>query len=338
MQIVEFNDSYSTQYEDFLNSSSASLLYYSLKYKMFLEELLNCKSRYLLALEKDKITGILPLMEKNGAFGKVINSLPFYGSNGGALSNDLSVSTALYKSLDNIVADENISAATVVTHPLLQPEENPIECDFIDERIGQWTPLNIADIESMEIFDASTRRNVRKAVKSNIRITIDNSAWLFLEETHIENMKAIGGNAKGHDFFTMAQKHFKAGKDYNIYVAELDGKPVAAILLFYYNKTVEYFTPVTIDSARNLQPTALIIQTAMLDAAQEDFIWWNWGGTWKSQDGVYRFKKKWAAIDFPYKYFTKLNYQDILEQSAETLLKEYPDFFVIPFGVLKKQR
>jgi hypothetical protein len=338
MQIVEFNDSYSGRYEDFLNSSNTSLLYYSLKYKMFLEELLNCKSRYLLALEKDKIIGVLPLMEKNGAFGKVINSLPFYGSNGGALSNDLSVRTALYKSLDNIVADESISAATVVTHPLLQPKDNPIKYDFIDERIGQWTPLKTTEVESMTIFDSSTRRNIRKAMKSDIKIKIDNNAWQFLEETHLDNMKAIGGNAKGHDFFVMAQKHFNAGEDYNIYIAELDNKPVAAILLFYYNKTVEYFTPVTIDSAKNLQPTALIIRTAMVDAAKKGFTWWNWGGTWKSQDGVYRFKKKWGAQDFPYKYFTKLNNQDILEQSADTLLKEYPDFFVVPFDVLKKPR
>ena len=33
----------------------------------------------------------------------------------------------------------------------------------------------------------------------------------------------------------------------------------------------------------------------MASAAKRGMTRWNWGGTWLSQDGVYRFKKGWAG-------------------------------------------
>ena len=55
-----------TRYEEFLLGFNESLLYYSIKYKLFLEELLNIKSNYLLAVDKnDEIQAILPLLEND---------------------------------------------------------------------------------------------------------------------------------------------------------------------------------------------------------------------------------------------------------------------------------
>ena len=98
----------------------------------------------------------------------------------------------------------------------------------------------------------------------------------------------------------------KPEKDYNIYVAKLDNKKIASLLLLYFNKTVEYFTPTVLEDYLNLQPMALILNKAFDDAKMKGYKYWNWGGTWLSQKGVFRFKKKWGAEGSNYNYFTKV--------------------------------
>ena len=51
-------------------------------------------------------------------------------------------------------------------------------------------------------------------------------------------MADIGGLAKNDRFFDTIPDYFEADKDYRIYIAQKEGTPVAALLLFYFNHTV----------------------------------------------------------------------------------------------------
>ena len=77
-------------------------------------------------------------------------------------------------------------------------------------------------------------------------------------------------------------------------IAEYENKVIAALLVFLYNQPAEYYTPVILNEYRPLQPMSGLIYQAMQEAITCGMKWWNWGGTWKSQDGVYRFKKSWG--------------------------------------------
>ena len=337
MQIKKLQKQDYEKYEKFLLSFDESLLYYSTKYKELLEEYLEVESEYLLAVdENENIQAILPLMKKEGKFGTIINSLPYYGSNGGILSKSNEAYELLMKHYYTLMQD--VAGATYITNPL--KENNKIlENDIIDKRLGQWTPIDYTEnIEEniMKSFHSKTRNMVRKAIKENIKVEIDNSQIDFLYETHYENITSIGGKAKEKRFFELVEKYFEIEKDYNIYIAKLGEKKIGALLLFYYNKTVEYFTPAALSEYRNYQPTSLIIYQAMIDSTKKSYKWWNWGGTWLTQDGVYRFKKRFGAIDKEYKYFIKINNEDIYNATKEELLKEYDNFYVIPFGTLRE--
>ena len=72
----------------------------------------------------------------------------------------------------------------------------------------------------------------------------------------------------------------------------------------------------------------------MTDASVQGYAWWNWGGTWLSQEGVYRFKSRWGTKDMPYRYFTSVHNPEILKVSPAELLAWYPSFFTVPFSVL----
>lgn len=321
------------EYSAYLLSNPNSLIYYSLAYKTFLEDLLACTSAYWLTREEGRITGVLPTMRYAGRYGDVVNSLPFYGSNGGILASTPAAEAALIRTFDEFVQRPGVAAATWVSNPFALTAGAPSH-DLIDDRIAQFTPL-VSDPERLfQCIDGSARRNVNKARSEGVSVRVDNGAFDFLEQAHREGMAAIGGLAKTSDFFRNLPRHFCADKDYRIYLAERAGRPCAALLLLYFNRTIEYYVPTTIEAERNSQPMALILYQAMLDGAAAGYTRWNWGATWPNQTGVWRFKHKWGAIDSRYRYYVKLNRPDMLQRTRSELLNSYPGFYVVPFSAL----
>jgi lipid II:glycine glycyltransferase (peptidoglycan interpeptide bridge formation enzyme) len=131
-------------------------------------------------------------------------------------------------------------------------------------------------------------------------------------------------------------KLFEAGRDWDVYVARVDGTVAAALLLFYFGGTVEYFTPAVEVRFRQLQPLAAVLDRALADAAERGLARWNWGGTWLTQTSLHRFKRKWGAEEAEYRYHTQLNDRSLLEATPEELRERFPHFFVVPFAALRQ--
>lgn len=321
-------------YTAFLGQVPGAMLYYGLPYRRMLEGLLGCRGYYWMAWEDGKVVGILPTVEADGPHGKVVNSLAYFGSHGGTLATSECARTALREHYERQISAPGVLAATLIEN-LTVPEPIPPLHNLTDSRISQVTPLT-GDGEAALIasIDGSARRNVRKAEASGVTVAVENDRLDFLYDTHVENMSVIGGRAKMAAFFDRLPEFFNPGTDFRVWVARREGRPVAALLLFYFGDTVEYFTPATVSSERENQPMAAILKHAMVEAGREGYRKWNWGGTWQSQNGVYRFKKKWGAVDGSYRYFCHVSEKAFYLSSSE-LLDMYPDFFVIPFDKLR---
>lgn len=322
-------------YAGFIASLPESLLYYSLSYKRFLESLLGCSSNYQIAVADGSVVGVLPLMERTGAYGRVVNSLPYYGSNGGAMAATGDGMDALVDFFSSYVSAPDVAAATWIENPL-SPMDSGVPHTLLDHRIGHFTNLTPLTSEQslLEKVDSSARRNVKKAQRSGVTVDVDHSSFGFLEEAHRQNMAEVGGLAKDASFFGSVPQNFCPHEDFDLFVARVEGKPVASLLIFYFNRTVEYFVPTTLTEYRDTQPMSLLLATAMTRAAERGYSRWNWGGTWLTQEGVGRFKRKWGAVELPYRYFITLNNQSLLSASPAELLSEYPGFYVLPFEQL----
>ena len=334
-------------YGRFLEDDWRPLLYASPKYLELLARFLDADVRCWVALDDaGRIVGALPaVLKRHDPGGAVLNSLPFYGSNGGVVEHagDRAVRGALLDAFDRAAETEGCVSSTLITSPFetdLALYEERFAGALRDERIGQITSLAPGggfDPEALlASFDPVRRRNIRKAERSGFTVRSAGASGLdFLVETHEENMRAIGGAAKPRSFFDLVASTFEAGREYDVVTARDGAEPVAALLLFYFNRTVEYFTPVIRNADRTRQPLSLVCHHAMCEAARRGFEWWNWGGTWKTQTGVHRFKKKWAARDLPYYYYTRIGDPGLLEQTPGDLLLRYPYFFVVPFSALR---
>jgi Acetyltransferase (GNAT) domain len=354
MHIEVLSPATESAYTELLLSIPSSMLFQSVRYRNLLAALLpGAKDNYFLAFEGSQVVGALPAFVKDSLkCGKVMNSLPFFGSNGGILVRPgqprAAIGGALLDAFVAFADSEKMVSSTVVSHPL----ENDFELyrkhlapTLEDERIGQITPLpQLATYEGseaekllMDLYHVKTRNVVRKAQSSDVHVTHEGTeaAMRALYAIHEENMTSIGGVVKPWSVFESIRACFQYDEDYRVYLAKKNDQVIAGLLVLYFNRITEYFTPVTKAEYRGIQPQSLLCLTAMKDAMQRGHSHWNWGGTGLTQTGVYEFKRKWGTEDHRYRYFIREAEGKVLRGfDKATLAAEYPNFFSIPFSVL----
>ncbi len=336
IQVLARSADHELGYSQFVDEHPGALVSYSLRYRDFLADLLGCEPCYAIAVRDDEVVGIMPLMRGRGELGEVLNSLPYFGSNGGPLGSSEEAHEALLGWYDDQVADSAVAAATVVENPLANSWRPPRH-QLTDERIAHITDLTgpePAEDRVWRIIEGSARRNVKKTKRLGTVVAVENQAFPELEALHRASMEAIGAEVKSHAFFSGVQRHFRAGEDFNLFVARLEDDPVAALLVFYSARTVDYYVPAVDPEHRPIQAMAAILFFALVEAAGRDLTHWNWGGSRPDQEALQRFKAKWGGVPHPYRYWTTVNREELLEASPETLLSTYPGFFVVPFSNL----
>lgn len=335
-------------YDAYVRSVPDALLYHGAAYQRLLARFLDAQPAYFVARDATgRIAGVLPAFVSGaGAYGPVLNSLPFYGSNGGVVttSGNDDVARQLLSEASAYAQSIGCAAATLITSPFEAAGDlyaQWFEHDMTDTRTGQVSELpamsDAIDAQLMAQFHRKTRAVVQKAIASAVTVASEPGAdsLAFIVREHRAAIAAKQGLAKPDRFFDLVVDGFEYGRDYETFIARYDGKPIAGLLLFYFNRTVEYFTPVVMPEYRPLQPLSRIIWEAMRAAAGRGFKYWNWGGTWASQTTLYSFKQRFGAIDRPYTYYTRIFNQQILSASPAMLLEQYPYFFVAPYSRLQ---
>jgi len=163
-------------------------------------------------------------------------------------------------------------------------------------------------------------------------------ALTFLMNTHKENMDVVGGPVKDKEFSIIG--NWKVGTDCNLYLSRQKetGHDAAALLLSYFNKTVDYWIPAIKVDFRNLNPLHILIFEAMKDAAKRGFKYWNWGGTTiPGMEDVLHFKKRFGGDTSIYRYYTKMNSRLPDGVTKRDLMYAYPYFFVLPFRFVNEK-
>jgi hypothetical protein len=344
-------------YEVLLAKAPESMIYHTKRYVDFVASYLQAEAYYLALKQKDRLIGVLPIvLKRNSKLGNIINSNPYYGSNGGVIVHpDLppvqknKVKLRLLDFLASFAKAHDCILSTIIASSLDRDQmfyRQFAHFDFMDRRVGQVTVIpstgknkgSVRDNLFEDRFSSSCRRAIRKAEKTGVAVKITASKGAELDqfyEIYKQNIGSKGGMVKDKDFF---EKAFDAFPDNacNLRYAELDGVLVAGIFQFYFKNTAEYFQPAIHHDHRESGATNLLVLHGMEKAAEEGYLYWNFGGTWESQEEVYRFKHSFGAEDFIYYYFVTGygDYSHIRKLNPEVLKREYPGFFVLPYSAL----
>ncbi len=338
-------------YRRFVDEARTGLIYYTLEYQDFLLDILNgASAHYFVGLEDGQVACVLPCFVTEAEAGRVINSLPFYGSHGGLLGPDASdaAKRAVINAYTDFVSSGSTLSATLVEPLLGESDERGVDLyshDMLDGRTGQVSTLPDASADDigaavMANMHQKSRNSLRKGLKAEFSVTHTgtDAARATLFELHRANMQAIGGTHKSTAVFDSLAKHLTYDRQYRIYEATApNGDLAASMMVLYHRDTVEYFIPASDQAYRSQQPLSVLIYHAMIDAVQERASrFWNWGGTWSSQAGVYRFKSRWGAQDRPYRYHISLpgGLDPLRELGPQGLLSAFPYFFTCPFDRL----
>lgn len=346
--IEVLGERHAAEYEQLLSTVELSFIGPSAAYRRFLLRIVpDSRDVTIGVFEGGRLAGALPLIVSGASTDKpVLNSLPFFGTTGGLLiapdANAEEIAQTLLRAVDDVAEELHAIASTIIVSPL-DPHaalyERYVSRTLLDERIGQVTflPAEPSEDALMAIFHQKTRNSIRKAQKSGF--TVRHSAHIndlrALAELHRDNMQAIGGTPKPWTVFEAIREMFAYDRDYRLYLAEKDGVVASALLVFFHNRTIEYYTPATAADYRTLQPMSLLILTAMLDAIGRGIRVWNWGGTWLTQQGVYQFKSRWGTTDIRYPYYVNEFDRTLRKRTADDLLRSYPYTYVLPFSALE---
>jgi hypothetical protein len=337
-------------YLSVVDEAAGALIYHSPVWLDLLARVLAKAEPVLLIAREDGLAvGAFPAFVLRGAYGTVLNSLPYFGGHGDVVMSKRAkeperVVTALVRELDHFGRQINIGATNVVAHPLVPrfgKAAIAIGLAEWDWRIGQISRLMPASTradaleEMLRACHKQARNSVRKALKQGFSIEISDADadWHALIEHHALGMQRIGGHAKSAREFAALRARLKSGEDRQLYVARRDGGFVGGLLCLYYRNWVEYFTPVTTAAARQLEVSRALIAEALIDARLAGRRFWNWGGTWRSQVGVYQFKRGWGAQDHRYGYYGAVTGPALAAATPDELIAGYPHFYTRPFAV-----
>ena len=341
---IEFNG-----INDFLKTINNDLIYYSPEYLKFLDRTLrDSKLFYIVFQNNQTIEGIIPISIsslKNNY--QIINSLPFYGGHGGVLTKQNTIKIdEIQRKLIGFLSKKLINKKTLSTIIVENPF-NPISTKIIskygfveeDIRLSQFKVLPSSnDLESIkkiliESYHSKTRNSVRKGLKFNPKIYEKNDleiiSWIHI--IHAKSMSKINGKPKTLNELNELLKSFPSPQKSRIYVAEIDNKKVSGLILLLYRNTVEYFMPVIHEDYKSTQILSTLIYYAMSHLSMEGYKIWNWGGTWKSQDGVYRFKERFGSVHKEYRYFSKKKLDLLSKFSPASINKDYNHYYAYNF-------
>ena len=349
IEIRDLDASLEDEYSAFMRRNPSFMIYGTLEFRAFLQRVSGGTARYLAAVDRGRVVGGLPMFTaRHPHWGDIVNSLPWYGSHGGCLLDataDGGVRARLLKRYAQLIAEFDVRFATMIPSPdesaHIDEYRDALHPQTTDQRISQVSvlPGPTGDIERQleQMCRQKTRNLIRKALKQGFTFEIrdSNDSWQFLHQTHVENMAAIGGLPKPQAHFHAMREAIPAAWR-QLAVTSLNGQMVAAVLLFRFNKTVEYITPVIKHEFRSLQPLSFTIWHAMLDAIRNGYQKWNWGGTWLTQTSLHHFKEGWGAEARNYQYLIHASAKGLsaLRDDRDAVTAAFPYYFVYPFSQL----
>jgi len=327
------------EYDEFIKNNSCTF-YQSPKHLNLLENLLGIKTKFIAAIENEKLVGVLPFFQKKTKFGDVINSLPFFGSYGGVISNKKDVKKSIIDFLNDYNKENEVLSSVIISNPFEHTEiyEKYYRFHEKEDRMVQCTKFdNMSDVDLWNNFEQRVRRSVRKAEKNSVFIEYASLSDELLDDfynTHISNFSSKDGTTKPKEFFTLLKENLIIGKDYDILIAIHDSKPIAYLLIFYFKFFTEYYMPAYNIEKSSLQGTSLLIWESMKKSLTNNIKYYNFGGTHMDQKSLYNFKKGWGANDFHYKYYVYGDLTRINELGRDILKENFKNFYVYNYGKL----
>ena len=153
-------------------------------------------------------------------------------------------------------------------------------------------------------FEGSTRRAVRKAEQSNLKIEFsrDLESVRAFHRLMCITRRRHGVPPQPFHFFACIQRHVLAKDQGWVVLARHNGVPVAGAVYFHFGKTVIYKYGASNEKFQHLRANNLVMWEAIKRHAAEGFATLDFGRTALDNEGLRKFKLGWGAAEYPIDY------------------------------------
>jgi FemAB-related protein (PEP-CTERM system-associated) len=284
-------------WDRFVLSAEGGTFFHLAGWKQIFVEAFGLTPHFLLAEQDGKIAGILPLVhQKSVLFGNALISAPFLVE-GGPLANNAAARMAL----DNAALDlMRRSGAQYVEFRSRVATREGWAC-----RKGLYATfkrtIRLRDEENLLAIPRKQRAVVRKTLSSGLTSAVDEIADRFFR-VYAESVRNLGTPVFSKRYFALILETFKENCD--IVVILDNGRPVSAVLSFYFKDTVLPYYGGGIADARRTGANDFLYWEVMRRAAARGYRQFDFGRS-KNQTGAFKFKKNWGFEPewLEYEYF-----------------------------------
>jgi lipid II:glycine glycyltransferase (peptidoglycan interpeptide bridge formation enzyme) len=162
--------------------------------------------------------------------------------------------------------------------------------------------LTAAEDDLLMAMKSKTRYNVRLAGRKGVVVRRGSAEdFEMLYSMYAETAVRDGFAIRGPEYYQAVWQTYDQSGLLTPLIAEVEGKPVAGLMLFYFGDTAYYLHGMSRSEHRNLMPTYLLQWEAMLAAKErgcQTYDMWGAPNTFDEEDsmwGVYRFKQGFDA-------------------------------------------
>lgn len=214
----------------------------------------------------------------------------------------------------------------VVFHPLLHNVDyNKHIYDTI--KLGDSISVDLSDQEAIWAnYEASNRRNIKKALKADVKVYWGNAPHLFndfktLYKSTMDKDQATSYYYFDDQYYTSLMENLN--KNFLVFYAVLDDKPIAMSIIYLINKKMHYHLSASDNHYNRLNPTNLLLHEVAMWGNEHGFDQLHLGaGLGGKEDQLFKFKQKFnkfSETEFVIgkKIYDQASYDELVELRKE---------------------
>jgi len=284
-----------SRWDAFIDASEQATFFHRSGWQQVVEEACAHPTYYLYAETDNRICGVLPLGHvRSRFFGNALISMPFCVSGGIVAESEMA-----FSALED--------AACKLAEQL---EVDYLEMRNFERKHPRWISKDLY-VSFQKFIDPNPQANlnavprkqramIRKGIKAELAIEINQDTEQFFA-IYSESLRNLGTPVMSSKYFRFLKNIF--GDACEVLTVTKNGRPIAAVMSFYYRDQVLPYYGGGNREARQLKANDFMYWQLMLRASQRGVRIFDYGRS-KKGTGSYDFKKNWGfsprALQYEY--------------------------------------
>jgi len=305
-------------WDEYVRHHPKGLAYHQFAWKRAINQAYGFDACYLLAEEKSRVTGVLPLILFAAPFfKKQYVSLPFCDV-GGILADDALVADKLAGQAVTLARRDKVERIEIRAECDAKNNEEPVDAQ---RKVRMVLDLPGDSAALLAGLKAKLRSQVKKPTRDGLSSRVGGLELLDdFYAVFVHNMRDLGSPVHSRRWIgAVVQCYGQQARIAVVYTRE--GQPAAAGVMLLHPAVVSNPWASSLRSCKHLNPNMLLYWTMLSFAADNGFPCFDFGRSTPG-GGTYKFKQQWGAREIPLQWTELLSSQVLATGTGSSPLRK----------------